>query len=83
MGSSQSRVAKMEAGDPQVSIDLLLRGLFALGVTSAELAAVIQTTRASSGSTSTWVLLTAYQKSNDKSKFRPLLKRPPTDFTEA
>jgi phage-related protein/DNA-binding XRE family transcriptional regulator len=31
--SSQSRVAKMEAGDPTVSVDLLLRSLFALGAT--------------------------------------------------
>ena len=29
--SSQSRVAKMEAADPNVSIDLLLRAHFALG----------------------------------------------------
>ncbi len=29
--SSQSRVAKMEAGDPSVSIDLLVRSLLALG----------------------------------------------------
>jgi hypothetical protein len=29
--SSQSRVAKMEAGDPSVSIDLLVRSLIALG----------------------------------------------------
>ena len=29
--SSQSRVAKMEAGDPTVSIDLLIRSLLALG----------------------------------------------------
>lgn len=29
--SSQSRVAKMEAGDKAVSVDLLLKGLFALG----------------------------------------------------
>jgi len=29
--SSQSRVAKMEAADPTVSIDLLLRALYALG----------------------------------------------------
>jgi len=29
--SSQSRVAKMEAGDKSVSVDLLLKGLFALG----------------------------------------------------
>ncbi len=25
----------------------------------------------------------AYNKANDKAKFRPLLKSPPTDFTEA
>jgi len=25
----------------------------------------------------------AYSKANEKSKFRPLLKTPPTDFTEA
>jgi predicted XRE-type DNA-binding protein len=30
--SSQSRVAKMEAGDPSVSIDLLVRSLIALGI---------------------------------------------------
>ena len=29
--SSQSRVAKMEAGDPAVSIDLLVRALLSLG----------------------------------------------------
>ena len=29
--SSQSRVAKMESGDPSVSIDLLVRSLLALG----------------------------------------------------
>ena len=29
--SSQSRVAKMEAGDPTVSMDLLIRSLLALG----------------------------------------------------
>ena len=32
--SSQSRVAKMEAGDPTVSIDLLVRSLLALGAPS-------------------------------------------------
>lgn len=36
--SSQSRVAKMEAGDPTVSIDLLMKSLLALGVTKKELA---------------------------------------------
>ena len=29
--SSQSRVAKMEIGDPSVSLDLLVRSLFAMG----------------------------------------------------
>ena len=29
--TSQSRFARMEAGDPSVSLDLLVRGLFALG----------------------------------------------------
>ena len=32
IGSSQSRVAKMEASDPSVSVDLLIRTLLALGV---------------------------------------------------
>ena len=35
--SSQSRVAKMEAGDPSVSIDLLVKSLFALGETTKDL----------------------------------------------
>ena len=39
--SSQSRVAKMEAGDPTVSIDLLIRSLLAMGTTQTELAHVI------------------------------------------
>lgn len=36
--SSQSRVAKMEAADATVSIDLLIRALFKLGVQPAEIA---------------------------------------------
>lgn len=39
--SSQSRVAKMEAGDPTVSIDLLVKSLLALGVSRKELGRVI------------------------------------------
>jgi DNA-binding XRE family transcriptional regulator len=39
--SSQSRVAKMEAGDPSVSIDLLIRSLIALGASKKELAKII------------------------------------------
>jgi DNA-binding XRE family transcriptional regulator len=38
LGSSQSRVAKMEAGDPSVSIDLLIRSLLKMGVTRRDLA---------------------------------------------
>jgi ribosome-binding protein aMBF1 (putative translation factor) len=37
LGSSQSRVAKMEAGDPSVSIDLLVRALLRLGVNRRDL----------------------------------------------
>jgi len=40
--SSQSRVAKMEAADPSVSVDLLLRGLFALGATPQDVAASLR-----------------------------------------
>lgn len=39
--SSQSRVAKMEAGDPSVSLDLLVKSLLALGSSPAELARLI------------------------------------------
>ncbi len=38
IGSSQSRVAKMENGDPSVSLDLLIRSLLALGATNRDLA---------------------------------------------
>lgn len=39
--SSQSRVAKMEAGDPSVTLDLLVRSLVALGATAEDMAKVI------------------------------------------
>ena len=42
--SSQSRIAKMEAGDPSVSIDLLMKSLLALGVSRKDLAKAISTT---------------------------------------
>ncbi|MEX1139894.1 MAG: helix-turn-helix transcriptional regulator [Bacteroidota bacterium] len=35
--SSQSRIAKMEAGDPSVSVDLLVRSLLALGASKQSL----------------------------------------------
>ncbi len=36
IGSSQSRVARMEAGDPGVSLDLLIRALLAAGASRRE-----------------------------------------------
>ena len=36
MKSSQSRVAKIEAGDPSVSLDLMVRALVASGATAKE-----------------------------------------------
>jgi len=39
--SSQSRVAKMEAADATVSIDLLVRSLFVLGATRQEVGRII------------------------------------------
>lgn len=44
--SSQSRVAKMEAGDPSVSLDLLIRSLITLGASDRELSKIIATPRA-------------------------------------
>jgi len=46
--SSQSRVAKMETGDPSVSLDLLVRSLLALGESRKSLAKIL------SGPRSTW-----------------------------
>lgn len=40
-GSSQSRVAKMEAGDPTVSVDLLVKTLIAIGASREDLAEAI------------------------------------------
>lgn len=39
--TSQSRIAKMEAGDPSVSIDLLIKSLLALGASPKDLARAI------------------------------------------
>jgi len=41
LDSSQSRVAKMEAGDQTVSLDLLVRSLLKLGTSPRELARII------------------------------------------
>ncbi len=42
LASSQSRVAKMEAADKTVSLDLLVRGLLALGATRQAIARLIR-----------------------------------------
>jgi len=42
LGSSQSRIAKMESGDPTVSLDLLFRALFKLGVSGETLARAVR-----------------------------------------
>lgn len=39
MKSSQSRIAKIEAGDPSVSLDLIVRALIASGATTRDIQA--------------------------------------------
>jgi DNA-binding XRE family transcriptional regulator len=39
--SSQSRVAKLETGDPSVSLDLIIRSLLALGTSKKDIARTI------------------------------------------
>jgi DNA-binding XRE family transcriptional regulator len=39
--SSQSRVAKIETGDPSVSLDLIIRSLLALGTSKKDIARTI------------------------------------------
>ena len=41
IGSSQSRVAKMEAGDASVSLDLLMTSLVQTGSTSADIGQIL------------------------------------------
>jgi predicted XRE-type DNA-binding protein len=45
LNSSQSRVAKIESGDPSVSVDLLVRSLIALGATRKDVARAIASDR--------------------------------------
>ena len=47
LGSSQSRIAKLEAGAMGVTLDLLFRALFATGVSTLEIAREIRTRRRS------------------------------------
>lgn len=41
ISSSQSRVARIEAGDPSVSIDLVMKSLLRLGATKKDVADLI------------------------------------------
>ncbi len=41
LNSSQSRIAKMEKGDPKVSLDLLVKSLMAMGATKKNIAKLI------------------------------------------
>jgi DNA-binding XRE family transcriptional regulator len=45
VGSSQSRVAKMEAADPTVSVDLLVRSLLAAGANRREVGRVVSSSK--------------------------------------
>ena len=45
IGSSQSRIAKAEANDPGVTVDLLVRALLATGATPKDVAHLIGTRR--------------------------------------
>lgn len=48
LGSSQSRIAKMEAGDEAVSLDLLIRSLLTLGVSRRDLGRIVSGGRSNS-----------------------------------
>ncbi len=46
LGSSQSRIAKTEAADASVSIDLLVRSLLGIGASRMDIARTISRSRA-------------------------------------
>ena len=41
LGSSQSRIARLEAGDPSVSLDLLIRALLVVGASRKDVATAL------------------------------------------
>ena len=49
VGSSQSRVAKMEAADSTVSVDLIVRSLFKLGANRSDVARLMRRKRRTPG----------------------------------
>ena len=42
MGSSQSRIAKMEAGDSSTSLDLMIKALLRLGISKQEIGKLLE-----------------------------------------
>jgi DNA-binding XRE family transcriptional regulator len=46
IGSSQPRIAALERGSPDVSLDLICRALFALGMTNSQIGKAISAKRA-------------------------------------
>jgi DNA-binding XRE family transcriptional regulator len=46
IGSSQSRIAKMEAGDYNISLDLICKALFALKISRREIGKVFKSKKA-------------------------------------
>lgn len=44
MGSSQSRIAKMEGNDPNTSLDLMIKALLRLGISKQELGKLLEGT---------------------------------------
>ncbi|HKK44486.1 MAG TPA: helix-turn-helix domain-containing protein [Balneolaceae bacterium] len=42
MGSSQSRIAKLEAGDPSTSLDLMIKTLLRLGISKKEIGKLLE-----------------------------------------
>jgi len=42
MGSSQSRIAKMEAGDPGTTLDLMIKALLRLGISKEEIGKLLE-----------------------------------------
>ena len=45
VGSSQSRIAKMEAGEASVSVDLMIRSLLEIGAKASDIATMIRSGR--------------------------------------
>lgn len=42
IGSSQSRIAKLEGGDPGISLDLMIKALFQLGTSKKEIGKMLE-----------------------------------------